>query len=79
MRKICDDAGTCWRDLGAELGLEWSVLRNVNTDKEDCREKATEVIRLWKQKEGKAATVKSLADALLRIEKKEIAEKLLGM
>ena len=38
-----------------------------------------EIICLWKQNEGKAATVKSLADALLRIGKKAIAEKLLGM
>lgn len=56
-----------------------AVLRNVDTEKRQCREKAREIIRLWKQKEGKVATVKSLQDALLRIEKRAIAEALLGM
>ena len=79
MRKICDDVGTCWEDLGLELGLKWSVVSNVGDEKRKCREKAMEIICLWKQNEGKAATVKSLADALLRIGKKAIAEKLLGM
>lgn len=77
VRKICDDVGTCWEDLGLELGLKLAVLRNVDTEKSQCREKAREIIRLWKQKEGKAATVKSFQDALLRIEKRSIAEALL--
>ena len=76
--KICDEVGTCWEDLGIKLNLSDAVVRNVDTDFRRCRDKAWEILHIWRERKGKAATVGSLEGALLALQKKAIAEKLLG-
>ena len=79
MQSICSDVGAYWRDLGTRLGLESAVMDNIETDIKECRERAWKVLRKWKQKRGKGATVKILIDALKNIERKDVVEKLFGM
>ena len=74
----CDDVGTYWYDLGIKLNLSAASLRNVDADFKLCREKAREILYIWKEKQGSAATVGSLEDALVALEKKATAQKLLG-
>ena len=76
--EICDDVGTCWEDLGIKLNLSAAAVRNVDADFRRSREKAREILHIWMEKQGNAATVGSLEDALLALEKKAIAQKLLG-
>lgn len=76
--KICDDVGTCWEDLGIMLKLSAAAVRNLDADFRRSREKAREVLHIWMEMEGNAATVKNLERALMEIGKKAIAQKLLG-
>lgn len=76
--EICDDAGTCWDDLGIKLNLSAAAVRNVDADFRRSREKAREVLHIWMERQGDAATVGSLEGALLALGKKSIAQKLLG-
>ena len=75
---ICEDVGSCWDDLGIKLNLSAAVVRNVDADFRCSREKAREILQRWMEKQGDAATVGRLEDALLALEKKSIAQKLLG-
>jgi len=75
--KICDDVGGCWYDLGLKLNLPAATVRNVDDDFRRSREKAREILHIWKERNGNAATVGSLADALEALEKKAIAQRLI--
>jgi len=76
--EICDEVGTCWDDLGIKLNLSDAVVRNLDTDFRRSHEKAREMLHIWMEKQGNAATVGSLEDALMALQKRAIAEKLLG-
>ena len=78
MLKICDDVGTCWNDLGVMLNLPVATVRNVDADFRLSREKAREILRIWKERKGDAATVGSLEGALVALQKKAIAQSLIG-
>ena len=75
---ISDDVGTCWRELGPKLDIPAAKIQNLDNDYCCSRDKANALLLLWKQKEGRNALVGCLADALVTIGKKCIAEKLLG-
>lgn len=79
VRDICDNVGTCWDDLGIKLNLSAAVVRNIDADFRRCREKAREILQRWMEKQGDAATVGRLEDALLAIGQKACAEKLLAL
>ena len=51
----------------------------VDADCSAYREKAQYVLRKWKQKEGRRATVGILINALEEIEREDVIEKLRGM
>ncbi|XP_058943705.2 uncharacterized protein [Pocillopora verrucosa] len=76
---ISDDVGTCWRELGPKLDIPAAKIQNLDNDYCCSRDKANALLLLWKQKEGRNALVGCLADALVSIGKKCIAEKLLGL
>ena len=52
---------------------------SIEADQCACREKARKVLLTWRQKIGKDATVGILIDALKKIERKDVVDKLLGM
>nr|XP_058960498.1 uncharacterized protein LOC131787398 isoform X4 [Pocillopora verrucosa] len=76
---ISDDVGTCWRELGPKLDIPSAKIQNLDNDYYCSRDKANALLLMWKQKEGSGAVAGRLADALASIEKKCIAEKLLGV
>ena len=73
-----DEIGNCWKDLGTFLGVPESILRNIEIDYDRVREKGGAVLQSWRDKEGSKATVGRLESLLIAMEKKRIAEKLLG-
>lgn len=75
---ISDDVGTCWRELGPKLKIAASKIHNLDEEYRCNRDKANALLIIWKQQEGRGATVGCLADALESIVRKSIAEKLLG-
>ena len=76
---ILGEVGADWRNLGTVLGLESALLNNIEADHSECRERARKVLEKWKQKNGNGATVEILINALNEIDRKDVAEKPLGM
>ena len=76
---ICDEVGVDWRDLGTVLGIAPSFMDNIEADNGASRERARKLLRKWMTKEGNGATVGILIDALKKIERRDVIEKLLGM
>ncbi|CAH3041114.1 unnamed protein product, partial [Pocillopora meandrina] len=76
---ISDDVGNCWRELGPKLDISAAKIQNLDDDYRCNRGKANALLLMWKQKEGNSAVAGRLADALVSIGKKCIAEMLLGV
>ena len=76
---ICDEVGVDWRKLGSVLGIASSFMDNIEAHNRASRERARKLLRKWMTKEGKGATVGILIDALKKIERRDVIEKLLGM
>ena len=76
---ICDEVGVDWRNLGSVLGIASSFMDNIEAHNRASRERARKLLRKWMTKEGKGATVGILIDALKKIERRDVIEKLLGM
>ena len=75
---VSDEVWTCWRQLAPRLKIAESKIHNIDEENEGNWYKAQALLIVWKQKEGKNATVDRLADVLEKIGKRSIAEKLLG-
>ena len=76
---ICSEVGRDWRRLGVALGLESAFLDNIDTDFKESPEKAQKVLQKWRQKNGKEATMGILINALDKIERRDVVDKLRGM
>lgn len=79
IRFICGEVVKDWRDLGTILRLDSASMDIIEANQSNCREVAREVLQKWKKKEGKEATVGILINALEKIERRDVVEKLLGM
>ena len=77
--KIKHDVGTCWYEVGVELGIENGILQCTDRDYRTSEKKAHKVLEKWTEQKGKEATVGRLAYALITIGHKWIADKLFGM
>lgn len=77
--RIKDDVGTCWHDVGVALEIGEGILQNTDRDYRTSRDKAHNVLTTWTQQKGNEATVGCLANALIGIGHRWIADKLLGM
>lgn len=78
LAEISDDVGTCWRELGPKLDIAACKIQNLDEEYKLNRDKANALLLIWQQKEGSHALAGVLADALERIGRRSIAEKLLG-
>lgn len=77
--EIKDEVGTCWLDLGKELGLNEARVRCLEKEYKVNRERAHQVLQMWIDQKGDDATVERLASTLTKIRHKGLADKLLGM
>ena len=63
--KIADRLPRDWQHLGIKLGVEYSVLESLRTKNVfDTRLSTMEMFGIWQRTKGKAATRKSLKEAL---------------
>ena len=76
---IDSEVGRDWKRLGEALGLESAFLDNIDTDFKESPEKAHKVLQKWRQKNGKEATMGILINALDKIERRDVVDKLRGM
>ena len=75
---ICSEVGREWRRLGAALRLESAFLDNIDIDFKESPEKARKVLQKWRQKKGKEATMGILTNALEKIGRRDVFDKLHG-
>ena len=75
---IIDDVSTCWRELGLKLDISAAEVQKLEEEHRCNREKANALLLMWKEREGGRAVAGRLADALLHVGRKRIAERLLG-
>ena len=75
---IIHDVGTCWRELGPKLDISAAEVQKLDREYRFNREKANALLLMWKEREGRSAVARRLADALVSIGRESIADKLLG-
>ena len=63
-----------WKTLGRSLGIEDPELEGIDHLHKQLREKGYQMLKLWKQKKGSAATYQALCDALNRVKCKDLAQ-----
>ena len=79
IRSICSEVGADWRDLGAVLGMESALIDDIENNHRECREMAWKVLQKWTHKKGNGATMGILINALKKINRRDVVEKMLGM
>ncbi|XP_078356224.1 uncharacterized protein LOC144641039, partial [Oculina patagonica] len=76
---IYEEVATCWRQLAPQLGIDAVTCDIIEADyKNSVVERGSRLLIKWRQKDASKATVGRLADALVKIQKKQFAEKLLN-
>ena len=77
-RQLPEHVGDRWRDLARALGYNQSSIDTIETDKGSrTKECCIAVLVRWMGREGRNATVGNLAEALIKIELKSVADKLM--
>ena len=77
MEIIDEIASKDWKKLGRELEIRTSELERIEDDFLSVKEKSSQMLLQWKKEKGRDATTKNLADALIAIGRRDVAEKLL--
>ena len=72
--QISDEVGSCWREMGLLLGIPRSTIYIIDEEYFRNSYKAMTILLVWKQQEGRNATVGRLADVLENVGRKDIAE-----
>ena len=76
-KRLADDIGQKWRDLGRALGFHQASIDNIEREKgNNSKECCIEVLVRWLRRDGKeGATAGNLAEALTKIELKNLADR----
>ena len=73
---LADDIGVGWRDLARALGFSESSIDIIEKEKNNCdKECCIRVLVSWLHKEGEDATAEKIYEALVRIGRKNLAER----
>ncbi|XP_028393278.1 FAS-associated death domain protein-like [Dendronephthya gigantea] len=76
LNDIAEDLGRDWKPLGRRLGLSTNILDNIDAENKKVKEKAFQMMSKWKKHNGNKATGQILADALIAVSRKDVAETL---
>lgn len=68
--------GDEWKHMGRELCLDESKMENIGSEQRKQEERGHQVLLSWQRSVGKDATVKILETTLVKIKRKDVAEKL---
>ncbi|XP_068725408.1 uncharacterized protein PF3D7_1120000-like [Montipora capricornis] len=76
-KRLADDIGQQWKDLGRALGFHQASIDNIEQEKgNNSKECCIEVLVRWLRRDGKeGATVGKLVEALTKIELKNLADR----
>ena len=72
-------AGGAWKSLAAPLEIDRAIVEDINSRQMDDKEKRSTFFYQWRQINGSEATYMKLASALLKIQHKLDAEKVLKL
>ena len=79
LNEISEDLGRDWKMLGRKLEISSSILDNIEADNRRVKEKSFQMMSRWKKQRGNDATAQALANALVAIGRRDVAETLAGL
>lgn len=76
--QLLDDIGSNWKDLARALGYNQAAIEAIEKEKGNSfKECCIELHVRWLRREGRDATAGKLAEALIKIERKNLADDLI--
>ena len=79
LHDLVEDLSTSWKMLGRRLGVPESALTNIDIEHRRVVEKGMAMFGEWKQRRVNSTTVKVLRDALEKIGRRDLSEKVRGI
>ena len=79
LNEISEDLGRDWKRLGRQLEISGSILDNIEVEHRQVKEKSFKMMSRWKKRSGNYATGQALANALVAIGRRDVAETLEGI
>ncbi|XP_046860450.1 uncharacterized protein LOC124453671 [Xenia sp. Carnegie-2017] len=76
IHNIAENISTDWKHLGRRLELSPGLLDGIDHDFRQVKEKTLQMLSRWKERKGDDATGQILADALVNIHRRDVAEDL---
>lgn len=78
LHEIVEELSTSWKMLGRWLGVPEAALTNIDIEQRRVIDKGMAMFVEWKRRKGDAATVRVLRDALVKIGRRDLSEKVRG-
>ena len=79
LNDISEDLGRDWKMLGRKLEISGGILDNIDVENRRVKDKSFEMMSRWKKQRGNNATGQALANALVAIGRRDVAETLAGL
>ena len=76
--ELVENLSTSWKMLGRHLDISNVALVNIDMEHDRVVEKAMAMFAEWKRRKGEGATVGVLRDALERIGRRDLSERVRG-
>lgn len=75
LHEIVEELSTSWKMLGRWLGVPEAALTNIDIEQRRVIDKGMAMFVEWKRRKSDAATVRVLRDALVKIGRRDLSEK----
>ena len=76
---LAEDVSTSWKMLSRRLFIPEAVIKNIDSENHRVVEKCIVMFGEWKSRHGDNATVRVLMEALEKIGRRDLAEKVRGI
>ena len=78
LHDLVEELSTSWKMLGRRLGVPEGALTNIDAEHRRVVEKGMAMFGEWKQRKVNGATVKALREALEKLGRRDLSEKVRG-
>ena len=79
LNDLSEDLGRDWKQLGRKLGMSNNIIDNIDDENRRVKDKPIQLLLRWKRQSGNDATGEVLANALIAIGRRDVAETLASM
>ena len=76
---LAEDVSTSWKMLSRRLFIPEGVIKNIDSENHRVVDKCTVMFNEWKSRQCDNATVKVLREALEKIGRRDLSEKVRGI